>query len=466
MLCAKTPPTTVWLYRSSRSVAADTCEVVSVVSPRGHLFHRVARRTQRFLRHLENCGCPAWGVVGVGVQSAGWLSERIVFQTRSVGKALPLEAYWNGAYGDLTAADKRRFVRVLGRFLHRLHDAGIAFDHRLWGELLVDAQRSEISFGLYGHPPGRWGKALSDRQRMVSLASLYASVFGRASRSERWRLITAYLGPQVSRALRRRWLKGLQARCLRQARRLWSRQARRCFGINDDFVRENRQGYDVYRQRGAEAEAALRALLPDPDQAFENAVIYKPGSRTHAGHVVLGGRSYFLKRYNRRGLFYSLVRFGRFSRARRTWLVTWKGIFRHLPMPRPLLCLEEKSFGVVRRSWILMDFFEGHQRLWHLQNIPEARLGHHLYRLGQMVGNMHASGFSHGDLKWDNILINPQQPAQVSLVDFDGSRVNRWVRSRRVLKDLRRFSRDFKRSRLPDGFLDIFMRGWHRQRYW
>lgn len=124
---------------------------------------------------------------------------------------------------------------------------------------------------------------------------------------------------------------------------------------------------------------------------------------------------------------------------------------------------------VLWRGSTILDpdgFFEGYQRLWHLQNIPEAKLGHHLYRFGQMVGNMHASGFSHGDLKWDNILINPQQPAQVSLVDFDGSRVDRWVRSRRVLKDLRRFSRDFKRSRLPDGFLDIFMRGWHRQRYW
>ncbi len=43
-------------------------------------------------------------------------------------------------------------------------------------------------------------------------------------------------------------------------------------------------------------------------------------------------------------------------RARRTWLNTWAIRLRHLPVPEPLLCLEERGLGLSNRSCLLTEF--------------------------------------------------------------------------------------------------------------
>lgn len=465
MFSAKTSLITAWCYRASDFTLAGTCEYLEQ-SLSGHLFGRIAHRRQRLLQRLETSGVPAWGVTAVGIQNVGWARSRIVLQTRDVGPAISFESFFRQEYSQQTPSQKRRFVVSLGRYMRRLHDAGIVFDHGLYDDLLVKAENLSISFGMYGRKvfPVKRG-SLSPRQRIVSLAGIYMMLHGRISRIERWRCLSAYLGGAVDKQERRLWLQRFASRGMKRIRRTWWRLGRRCLENNDDYVKENRDGFVILRQRGMAAESALKALLPDPDRLFENAVIYKPGSRTHAGQIELAGRRYFLKRYNRRSLGYGLLRLGRLSRARRTWLVSRGGVLRYLPIPRPIICLEEKALGMVRRSYILMDFVEQHQRLWHIAELPASSIGRCLYRFGVMVGGMHASGFSHGDLKWDNILIDPQCPKRISLVDFDGSRVHRQVRSGRVKKDLRRFCRDFKRSGLPANHLQSFMRGWRRGRY-
>jgi tRNA A-37 threonylcarbamoyl transferase component Bud32 len=465
MLFSKKTSEISWSYRSSDSTVAGDCEYID--QPRlARFFGRSARRRGRLLQRLETCGCPAWGVAAVGVQNAEGLGSRIVLRTRSIDSAKTFKSFINGGYRQLSQAQKCRFTVSLGRFLRRLHDAGIATDHRLYDDLLVNFEESEFFFGLFGRYPFTVKKApLSARQQLVSLSGLYAMVHGLTGKAQRWRFLTAYLcDSDVGE--RRRWMRRFAARGLKQCRRIWWRLARRSLKSNSDYVSEKRQGFSVLRLRSAEAQTALHELLPDPDRAFEGAVIYKPGSRTHAGQVVLAGRRYFLKRYNRRSLGYGLVRLGRLSRARRTWLVSRGGVLRNLPIPRPILCLEEKVFGMVRRSYILMDFFEKRQRLWHIESMSDAKIASCLSRFGEVIGNMHVSGFSHGDLKWDNILIYPRKPFHISLVDFDGSRISRRVRTGRINKDLRRFCRDFKCSQLSGKHLESFMRGWRRGAYY
>jgi len=239
---------------------------------------------------------------------------------------------------------------------------------------------------------------------------------------------------------------GLAPREISNASRDWQREAQQSLGSNARFVREERHGFQVLRQNTLIAEAALAFLLPDPDQAFDQSRILKPGSRTHVGCVEIAGISYVLKRYNCRGWGYPVVNAFRRSVALRTWLATWQYLARDIPVPEPLLCLEERRFRLLKRSYILMEFVENsislRERWKQLIDSEKVRLGEFL---GNLLGTMHRLGMLHGDLKWDNILV-ANVPETVRLIDLDGSRAYAGCNLPRARKEFARFLRDLERA--------------------
>jgi len=235
---------------------------------------------------------------------------------------------------------------------------------------------------------------------------------------------------------------------LSSAIRNWHREARQSLGCNAKFVREERQGFLVLRQRTPAAEAALAFLLPDPDQAFHNARILKPGSRTHVGFVEIAGVGYVLKRYNCRGWSYRIRNIFRCSRAVRTWLVSWQYLVRGIPVPEPILCLEERHFRLLGRSYILMEFAENaislRERWKQLTEKEKVCFGEFF---GTLLGTLHRSGMRHGDLKWDNIMVGKMPTLEtVRLVDLDGSTASAGCNFSRARKEFNRFLREMDRA--------------------
>lgn len=241
---------------------------------------------------------------------------------------------------------------------------------------------------------------------------------------------------------------GLAPGGLSSAIRTWHREARQSLGSNDRFVREERHGFLILRQRTPVADVALEFLLPDPDRAFDHARILKRGSRTHAGVIEIGRVRYVLKRYNCRGWSYRIGNAFRRSRAVRTWLVNWQYLVRGIPVPEPLLCLEERHCRLLERSYILMDFVEDtvslRKRWAQLVEADKLRFGEFF---GALLGTMHRVGMLHGDLKWDNILVgNVPSWETVRLVDLDGSKATARFSLKRAHKDLARFLKDLDKE--------------------
>jgi len=248
------------------------------------------------------------------------------------------------------------------------------------------------------------------------------------------------------------------------ASRHWHQQADKCLHDNEQFVRAHRNGFRVYAQRTPVAEAALAFLLPDPDRAFVGAHILKPGSRTHAGIVEIAGKKYVLKRYNCRGWGYRLGNAFRRSRAVRTWLVNWEYLVREIPVPEPLVCLEERRCRLLERSYILMEFVDSscslRERWSQADEAERVRLGEYC---GQFIGKMHRLGMLHGDLKWDNILV-AQQPAGeiVRLVDLDGSTTMNTFSWTKAAADFSRFLKDLAKEGGDAGLIESVRSCWEK----
>ncbi|MBP1728647.1 MAG: hypothetical protein H6Q56_1020 [Deltaproteobacteria bacterium] len=244
-------------------------------------------------------------------------------------------------------------------------------------------------------------------------------------------------------------VKGLAPGELSSAIPNWHREARQSLGSNARFVREERHGFLVLRQRTAAAEAALAFLLPDPDQAFDHSRILKHGSRTHVGIVEIAGVRYVLKRYNCRGRGWGYIGNAfRRSVAVRTWLVAWQYLVRGIPVPEPLLCLEERRFRFLERSYILMEFVENavslRERWKQLIDTEKVRF---MEFFGTLLGAMHRVGMLHGDLKWDNIMVaNELTLETVRLIDLDGSSASDGCNLRRARIDFNRFLKALDRG--------------------
>lgn len=233
--------------------------------------------------------------------------------------------------------------------------------------------------------------------------------------------------------------------------------------INSNFITEQRNGFSVVRIDSVEAERTTEVLMPDPDRLFANAIIIKPGSRTHAGIIDIDSHPYFLKRYNCRGWGFKIKNVFRRSRAIRAWYAAWAFLAKDVPVARPLVCLEKRQFRLLGRSYVLMDYaFEGKRlrKIWHETTESEHLIL--LRNLAALLGRMHRCGCIHGDLKWDNILIGDITKGEAILVDMDGSRSFTRPRIRKARKDLERFMLDLRQVNEAEKYVDFFQKSWNK----
>jgi len=230
-------------------------------------------------------------------------------------------------------------------------------------------------------------------------------------------------------------------------------------------VREMRGPFRVFQRQNRSMINLLNALLPDPDRVIAGGEVFKQGSRNHSVRVELAGRSYFLKRYNCRGWGYRLGNLLRQSRAVRAWRVHLEFLRRGIPIQEPLLCLEERNFRLLGRSYLLTGFVEGASSLMELwPSLSVDARSSLLRRLGEELGRMHRTGALHGDLKWYNILIRREAATwQPTLVDLDGSRVLRRVSARKAREDIDRFLRDLEAHESDPRLKTLFEEIWREQ---
>ncbi len=156
------------------------------------------------------------------------------------------------------------------------------------------------------------------------------------------------------------------------------------------------------------------------------------GGRTikhdHVSTVVVveqGGRDWIIKRYNHRGLWYTL----------RQWLAGSRGLraLRHglllrslgIATPRALLCAVRRRRGLPWCSYVVNERSPGEPLcdLFDRGELTRAEWPHIAARVRDQIHRLHALGITHGDVKTPNLLWDGEH---LEIIDLDALRLHRW----------------------------------------
>lgn len=244
-------------------------------------------------------------------------------------------------------------------------------------------------------------------------------------------------------------------------------RARNLANMPVSLIKERHGRFVVYLDSTTKNSELLGVLLPDPDRLFDTGVEIQSdwqSAATDKTVVNLGGKRYFLKRYNCLGVGYRLKNIFRNSRALKSWWAGWKFQELGLSTPTPIVCLEERHLSLLGRSYLLFEMIDNAASLldsWPSFN--DARRRDVLTFAGAKIGKMHRLGLLHGDLNWRNILVRESSSSrEIDLVDLDGSRYVKKVTREQAQKDMSHFFRDLQRNQATELESELFSATWEK----
>ena len=235
--------------------------------------------------------------------------------------------------------------------------------------------------------------------------------------------------------------KVIEQRERRERKYIDNKIFRRCSEFN---TIKNWSSYCVFSRIFDEKD--VEELINNPDRFIERGRVLKSGRSATVAKIDFAGRTYIIKRYNKKSASHRLARSLLDSRAVVSWrnghLLTFNGI----PTAAPLLVFEQR-FGVMRAgSYVVTEYIEGEHAFNFFSRDDQSEAAKLMAeKIAQLIKRLHQSGFNHGDLKSHNIWISGDKPL---LIDLDGMKRNRGKKRqlKLVKKDWLRLHRDLGNS--------------------
>jgi tRNA A-37 threonylcarbamoyl transferase component Bud32 len=353
-----------------------------------------ARQEWKLAQQLEARDIPVVRHLGLG--------ERVTW--RGVQESILVTAGFDGTEMSQTAEVD---PQVVLRFVEQMHERGVVQEDLHLANILVRREPFELRLVDLHGTLVRSRLSAGDRAKNLALLGVFLPI---------------KLSPQIeelSRGLRQSMLRERSRRCLRQ---------------NREFARQAYGGLQ-WQLRLPLNEEATR-ILAGPDEFLERrATLLKRGRSATVG----SGDGFVLKRFNLRrpirlikDLFRRSPAMGAFHKAYHLELLG-------IATARPIAAAERRVFRFLTRSYFLTQEIPGAvslaERLKRGANLDDRIIE----RLGELIGRLHREGFSHRDLKTNNILFDAT--GQPHLIDLDGLAYFQKIPDSRAAADLKRLVR-------------------------
>lgn len=187
-------------------------------------------------------------------------------------------------------------------------------------------------------------------------------------------------------------------------------------------------------------------MLDDPAAPFSDAeaVVIKNGRSTRLIRTCLTTHDAPIevayKQTRTTGWFRDLKERLRIPRPLRAWRLGQAFVQAGLPTAQPVLAIVPRHPFAPRVCYIATEWLTGGQKLDAYVRTADTRVLPHLARLlGIEIARMHAAGFSHRDLKEENLIVTGTgDAARAHFIDLDGVTRYRRVPMRRRVRDISR----------------------------
>ena len=211
-----------------------------------------------------------------------------------------------------------------------------------------------------------------------------------------------------------------------------------CFNNNSDFLKIVHGVNLVIIRRSADSPA-MHDCLGNPEKYLSASDIIKDSRSTKAGIATLSdGTAVFIKRYNNKGLRYTLKYMFSSAKPFRTWKAAWHLEMSGIPTPRPLAATASRTAGILTSAYLVAESVPGIISTIDFCNIMyESRRIQSIYAdsIAAMMSKMHDAGVYHGDTKLSNIFVSRNPKGEFSFGFWDLDSVD--IRSKPVCENLR-----------------------------
>ena len=193
-------------------------------------------------------------------------------------------------------------------------------------------------------------------------------------------------------------------------------------------------------------EKMLRAL-DEPDLLLDAAHRLKSGNTCTVSMAEVDGREVVVKRYNIKNFWHGLSRALRPTRAAVSWANAHRLIMYGIATAAPIALLE-KRYGIIRRQAYFLAEHVGApdvDKFFADAKVAAAQKSLVAQNIARMFYKLYLLKIDHGDFKATNMKIVDGRPL---LIDLDSMREYRcnWWYSRRHVRDLRRFMRNWQHN--------------------
>jgi len=332
--------------------------------------------------------------------------------------------------------DQRREVQVaLGKLLRLMHDKGV-LQPDLHHNILVHPVTYELR--RIDVDRGELKPSLTEVERIANLA---------------WLNMSVPLSDECFAAYGADFAKRVWEESKTTAKTFRVRQARRALGNNLRFEQQ-RHGPLHWWVRLEFLNDRLTALLADPDNALATGSrLFKTGPNRQSTVGAFDG--FVLKRFNQKNRWNYLKDLFRPSRAFRAYRNAYHLELLGIATPRPVAAAEQRCGRVLLRSYLVTEEIAGATDLRTAEEL-DVEIA---WNAGKLIGQLHAAGFAHGDLKETNIVWD--KSGKVSLLDLDGLDYVAEISPARAAEDLQRLARGAAQSQLvTDSHRDAFRKGY------
>ncbi|MCX7701682.1 MAG: lipopolysaccharide kinase InaA family protein [Gemmataceae bacterium] len=404
--------------------------------------------------HLRLCDAASYhlGVprsLGFGVVDDG--SSYLL--TETCCDSLSLQQYLESRSWD-DPGQRQKLCRDLGRFLAKVHVAGLRHDDLHPGNILVQLQADGTRrFLLLDLGAARWGVPLSRRETIRNLALLNRWFVLRTHRTDRRRCWGAYVAERAR--LQPDWqpTPTMPAQIEAQAdagnHRLWKKWAYRCLRSNRRFEHHSVPSGEVFRVSDFPWLEEVSAWCgPTPPITAKAVLKHSPSSWVAVLDLgTAGGRRAVIVKWMRgRGRWRRILDAVMPSPDRRAWMNGHRLRDCLVPTPRPLL-LYRSSDG--RGSILLTDYLDRAIPLPEaLFTTPPTLRRQRIEAVARLIRTIHQRGWVHRDLKASNLLWNVDSAGQEIpwIIDLAGAWRPIRISHARRYQNLARLNASFLRS--------------------